>query len=198
MPSAQVARRKTLAMFFDTYEQTGVFLDGWLRSLLHCDYGDVPENMSVTVAGRHQLDPNDWFLKWVPDPEHRSLAVATALPRAVNEDILGVLTSGRSLDETERGQLYGWLRSLPFVARDAGRCTYHAVVRTAMVRLERSQSPTRWRARHHTLAEAHRRWRAAAFAEDASNAPGTDVEGIAGLIEVLGEARSSIEGPRTS
>jgi tetratricopeptide (TPR) repeat protein len=237
---ARAARRRTLALFFDTYEQTGAFLDGWLRSLLHCDYGDVPENMIVTVAGRHRLDPNDWgeyapvlanvplapfteaearqlltakgvtdervvevilnvsgrlpllvamlaenqptdpgqvgdpsgdaverFLKWIANPERRSLAVTAALPRAVSEDILGLLTSGGGLDDTERGQLYAWLRSLPFVARNAGRCTYHEVVRTAMIRLERSQSPMRWRERHQTLAEAFRQWRLAVFAEDA-------------------------------
>jgi hypothetical protein len=61
--------------------------------------------------------------------------------RVVSEDVLGVLTSGRGLDNTARGQLLDWLRSLPFVTRDAGRCVYHDVVRTAMIRLERSQSP---------------------------------------------------------
>jgi len=107
------------------------------------------------------------FLKWESDPERRLLTVAAALPRVVSEDVLGVLTSGRGLDDTERGQLFDWLRSLPFVTRDAGRCVYHDVVRTAMIRLERSQSPTRWRERHQALAEAYRQWRVTAFAEDA-------------------------------
>jgi tetratricopeptide (TPR) repeat protein len=237
---ARTAQRRPRALVLDTYEQTGTFLDGWLRSVLDGDYGELPEALIVTVAGRHALDPGNWanyasvladvalapfteaearqllaakgvtdervveviinvsgrlpllvamlaenhptdpsrvgdpsgdaverFLKWETDVERRSLAVAAALPRVVSEDVLGVLTSGRELDDAERGRLFGWLRSLPFVTRDAGRCVYHEVVRTAMIRLERGQSPTRWRERHHALASTYRQWRTAAFTEDA-------------------------------
>jgi tetratricopeptide (TPR) repeat protein len=236
---ARAAQRRPLAMFFDTYEQTGLFLDGWLRSVLDGDYGELPETLVVTIAGRHPLDPGGWaeyagvladvplapfteaearqllaakgvtdervvgvilnvsgrlpllvamlaenqptdpgqvgdptgdaverFLKWETDAERRSLAVAAALPRVISEDVLGVLTSGRELGDAERGRLYSWLRSLPFVTRDAGRCVYHEVARTAMIRLERSQSPTRWRERHRALASAYRQWRLASFTEN--------------------------------
>ncbi len=238
-------RGKTLALFFDTYEQTGTFLDGWLRSVLDGRYGDLPEDLVVTIAGRHPLDPGDWshyasvladvplvpftetearqllvargvtdegvvqvilnvsgrlpllvamlaekqptdpgqvgdpsgdaverFLKWETDTDRQSLAVAAALPRAVNEDVLGVLVGGRDLDEAGRSQLFAWLRSLPFVHRDAGRCVYHEVVRTAMIRLERGQSPSRWRERHTALARAYRQWRADSFTEDSWDDPG--------------------------
>ena len=237
---ARTGRRKPLALFFDTYEQTGAFLDGWLRSMLDGTYGDLPETLVVTVASRHPLDPGDWadyaavladvplapftdaearqllaakgvtdervaevilnlsgrlpllvamlaenqptdpgqvgdpsgdaverFLKWETDPERRALAVAAALPRVVSEDVLGVLTTGRELDEAGRGRLYGWLRSQPFVTRDAGRCVYHDVVRTTMIRSERGRSPVRWRDRHQALAAAYRQWRETAFPEDA-------------------------------
>jgi hypothetical protein len=117
-------------------------------------------------------DAVERFLKWETDPERRSLAVAAALPRVVNGDVLGVLTAGRDLDYAELGRLLGWLRSLPFVTRDAGRCVYHEVVRTAMIRLERSQSPTRWRERHEALAAAYRQWLVTAFAEDSWDDPG--------------------------
>ena len=237
---ARVGRRRPLALFFDTYEQTGTFLDGWLRQVLDGSYGQLPADMVVTIAGRHALDMSAWsgyagvianvpllpftepearqflfgkgvtderviqvilkvsgrlpllvamlaenqpadpdkvgdpsgsaverFLTWETDQTRRSLAIAAALPRVVNEDVLGVLTAASGLDGGERGRLFGWLRSLPFVTADAGRCVYHEVVRSAMIRLERSQSPTRWRERHQALAAAYRTWAAQVSGDDA-------------------------------
>ncbi|MCG0286575.1 tetratricopeptide repeat protein [Streptomyces sp. PSAA01] len=92
------------------------------------------------------------FLKWVSDETHRSAALAAALPRSLDEDVFAAAV------EDEAADLYGWLRSLPFVADGAGRCGYHQVVRTAMLRLQRNQSPQAWRARHLRLAEAFARW----------------------------------------
>ena len=237
---AAAGRRRPLALFFDTYEQTGSLLDSWLRSVLDGAYGDLPQDLVVTVAGRYPLDLGGWapyaavladvplapftetearqllaekgvtdervvqvilkvsgrlpllvatlaesqpadpsavgdpsgdaverFLKWEPDPERRALAVAAAVPRMVNEDVLGVLTGGPGQqDGPDRGRLFTWLRSLPFVTHEAGRCTYHEVVRTAMIRLERGQSPLRWRERHRTLAAAYRQWSLQASAQD--------------------------------
>ena len=237
---AGAGRRRPLALFFDTYEQTGPLLDGWLRSVLDGAYGDLPQDLVVTVAGRHPLDLGDWalyaavladvplapfteaegrqllaekgvtservvqvilevsgrlpllvatlaenqptdpaavgdpsgdaverFLKWESDPARRALAVAAALPRMVNEDVLGVLTGGPGQQHgPDQGRLFTWLRSLPFVTHEAGRCTYHEVVRTAMIRLERGQSPARWRERHRALAAAYRQWSLQVSAED--------------------------------
>jgi tetratricopeptide (TPR) repeat protein len=237
---ARAGRRRPLALFFDTYEQTGTFLDSWLRQVLDGNYGQLPADLVVTIAGRHALDMSAWsgytgvmasvplvpfteaearqflsgrgvtgerviqvilkvsgrlplllamlaenqpadpekvgdpsgsaverFLTWETDQTRRSLAVTAALPRVVNEDVLGVLASAGGLDAGERGRLFGWLRSLPFVTADAGRCSYHEVVRTAMIRLERSQSPARWRERHQALAAAHQTWASQVSAEDA-------------------------------
>jgi tetratricopeptide (TPR) repeat protein len=235
----RAARHRPLVLFFDTYEQTGPLLDGWLRSLLDGDYGDLPEDLLVTIAGRDPLSDN-WseyepvladvplapftedearlfltskgvtdeqvvqviltvsgrlplllvtlaetqptdpgqvgdpsggavqrFLRWEADPARRALAVAAAVPRAINEDVLGVLiTDRRSADDAKRGQLFDWLRSLAFVDNDGGRCVYHEVVRSAMLRLERSQSPVRWRERHRALAAAYQEWRAEISAEN--------------------------------
>jgi tetratricopeptide (TPR) repeat protein len=237
---AGAGRRRPLALFFDTYEQTGPLLDGWLRSVLDGAYGDLPQDLVVTVAGRHPLDLGGWapyaavladvplapfteaegrqllaekgvtservvqvilevsgrlpllvatlaenqptdpaavgdpsgdaverFLKWEPDPARRALAVAAALPRVVNEDVLGVLTGGPGQQHgQDQGRLFTWLRSLPFVTHESGRCTYHEVVRTAMLRLERGQSPARWRERHQALAAAYRQWSLQVSAED--------------------------------
>jgi len=56
----QAGRRGPLALFFDTYEQTGPVLDGWLRSVLDGAYGELPEDVVLTVAGRSPLDPGAW------------------------------------------------------------------------------------------------------------------------------------------
>jgi len=56
----EVAEKHPLAFFFDAYERTESFLDPWLRALLEGQYGDVPANIFLFVAGRHELDRNDW------------------------------------------------------------------------------------------------------------------------------------------
>ncbi len=228
---ARAGRHRPLALFFDTYEHTGTFLDGWLRQVLDGNYGQLPPDLVVTVSGRRALDMSAWsgyagviasvplqpftesearqflagkavtdeqvvevilkvsgrlplllamlaenqptdpgkvgdpsgsaverFLAWEADQARRSLAVAAALPRAVNEDVLSVLITAAGLDADEQGRFFGWLRSLPFVTVDGGRCVYHEVVRTAMIRLERSQSPVRWRGLHQALAAAYQAW----------------------------------------
>ncbi|GAA0949903.1 MULTISPECIES: tetratricopeptide repeat protein [Streptomyces violaceusniger group] len=92
------------------------------------------------------------FLKWVSDETHRSVALAAALPRRLDEDVFAAAVG------EEAAELYGWLRSLPFAADSSGRCRYHEVVRTAMLRLQRNQSPQAWRARHLRLADAFAGW----------------------------------------
>ncbi len=237
---ADAGRRHALALFFDTYEQTGLVLDGWVRSVLDGAYGELPEDLVVTVAGRSPLETGGWasylgvmadvplkpftdaearqflaerrisddrviqvilnvsgklplllatlaenqpadpdlvgdpsgdaverFLKWETDPARRTLALAAALPRVVNEDVLTVLLA----DGAQQDVLFAWLRSLPFIADNAGLCQYHAVVRTAMLRLERRQSPVRWKERHHALATAYRTWRLDHSREDAWDDP---------------------------
>ncbi|WP_143645266.1 tetratricopeptide repeat protein [Streptomyces antioxidans] len=92
------------------------------------------------------------FLKWVSDETQRSAALAAALPRQLDEDVFTAAVGDGAAG------LYGWLRSLPFVADGSGRCRYHEVVRTAMLRLRRNQSPQAWRARHLRLADAFAGW----------------------------------------
>ncbi|MFI8128154.1 AAA family ATPase [Streptomyces diastaticus] len=49
------------ALFFDTYENTAPFLDGWLRDLTTTDrYGAAPGNLVLTLAGRHRPDRVLW------------------------------------------------------------------------------------------------------------------------------------------
>jgi hypothetical protein len=56
----EVAERCPTALVFDTYERTGNFLDPWLRDLLEGHHGDVPANILLVVAGRDELDRNQW------------------------------------------------------------------------------------------------------------------------------------------
>ncbi|MFK4224081.1 tetratricopeptide repeat protein [Streptomyces sp. NPDC019890] len=54
-------RAPWIALFFDTYERTGPFLDVWLRDLLTTErYGSLPANVVVTTAGQHPFDPVRW------------------------------------------------------------------------------------------------------------------------------------------
>jgi tetratricopeptide (TPR) repeat protein len=94
------------------------------------------------------------FLKWEMDAARRATALACALPLQFDEDIYRVVAP------PEAAEQYSWLRRLAFVSDQAGRCRYHDVVRAPMLRLQRTQSPTRWRAAHELLAGAFRTWRA--------------------------------------
>ncbi|WP_063856602.1 ATP-binding protein [Kitasatospora griseola] len=102
------------------------------------------------------------FLKWEARPERRAAALACALPQELDEDVYRAAVA----DEEAR-ELFGWLRSMPFVIDRAGRCHYHEVVRTAMLRLQRQQSPTRWRQQHAQLAETFAGWRTQLACDDA-------------------------------
>ncbi|MET8700142.1 tetratricopeptide repeat protein [Kitasatospora sp. NPDC004723] len=94
------------------------------------------------------------FLKWETEPARRAAALACALPQELDEDVFCA-----AVDDPEARELYGWLRSMPFVIDRAGRCHYHEVVRTAMLRLQRQQSPSRWQEQHTRLADTFREWR---------------------------------------
>ncbi|WP_433423558.1 tetratricopeptide repeat protein [Microtetraspora malaysiensis] len=216
---------KPLALFFDTYERTGVYLDDWLRAILDGRYGDAPLEMIVTVAGRRPLDPHRWapylgvvadlplvaftevevrqllaqksvtdetvidviravsgglplgvamlaeqrpsapdavkdpsgglvdrFLQWEQDQEKRDFALAAALPRRLDQDVVAVLVD----DGADPAELYGWLHAQSFVSSTSGRCQYHDVVREPMIRLARGRSRQRWEQSHRRLAEFYR------------------------------------------
>jgi tetratricopeptide (TPR) repeat protein len=55
----------TPMVFFDTFERTAGFLDRWLRDVLAGVYGEMPEDMVISIAGRYELGkgPRD-------DPRH--------------------------------------------------------------------------------------------------------------------------------
>ncbi|MEU0917861.1 tetratricopeptide repeat protein [Streptomyces cyaneofuscatus] len=90
------------------------------------------------------------FLKWETDSVRRAAALSCALPQELDEDVY------RAAVEAEASELFGWLRALPFVTDHAGHCRYHDVVRNAMLRLQRQQSPARWQQQHTRLADTFR------------------------------------------
>ncbi|MCL2729386.1 MAG: tetratricopeptide repeat protein [Actinomycetia bacterium] len=50
-----------IVLFFDTYEQTGPFLDGWLRDLMTTDrYGALPANVVVVLSGQRSFGAGHW------------------------------------------------------------------------------------------------------------------------------------------
>ncbi|GAA3466888.1 tetratricopeptide repeat protein [Nonomuraea roseola] len=69
---------RPLALFFDTYERTGAYLDDWLRAIFEGRYGEAPADLVVTVAGRQPLDP----LRWAP-----YLGVLADLPLAAFTEV---------------------------------------------------------------------------------------------------------------
>ncbi|MFJ2738858.1 tetratricopeptide repeat protein [Streptomyces sp. NPDC087440] len=90
------------------------------------------------------------FLKWENDPARRAAALACALPLQFDEDVF------RAVVPAEAAEEYGWVRRLAFVTDRGGRCRYHEVVRTPMLRHQRTTSPARWREAHEALAELFR------------------------------------------
>jgi hypothetical protein len=56
----RIAEKQTVVLLLDTYEQTGAFLDDWLRSLLDNRYGDLTPNFLLGIAGRDPLSRNIW------------------------------------------------------------------------------------------------------------------------------------------
>ncbi|WP_410659930.1 tetratricopeptide repeat protein [Amycolatopsis sp. lyj-112] len=217
----RIPESRQITLFFDTFERTAPVLETWLLALLGGRYGELPQNLVLTLAGQFPLDEGKWnrhaplvheiglrpftekearhllgehgitdeqvievvlrltdglpvlvamlargnpaeagsigdpggdavdrFLRWVPEKPLRDIAARAALPRMLDEDVLGVLTGPDQAAETFR-----WLRELPFVGRRELPVRYHPVVRGPMVRLERGRSPSEFAERHRKLAE---------------------------------------------
>ncbi|MGW3914821.1 tetratricopeptide repeat protein [Streptomyces sp. NPDC005070] len=50
-----------IVLFFDTYERTGPFLDGWLHTMMTTrEYGVLPATVVVVTAGQRPLDTARW------------------------------------------------------------------------------------------------------------------------------------------
>lgn len=216
---------RMFALFVDTFEVAAPPVAAWLaRLLLTEDYGELPIDFLLTVAGQNRPDPNIWselgdlrvdieleafsrsetvglleqrrvtdpkiaeqiwkdtlglpvlvdtlaqtspesaedlpdhsgeamerFLKWFKEPEQRLVAQLGALPLELDQDVLAVLLPEKS--KPKAAELYRWLRTQPFTSDRSGRCQYHQVVRSLMVRIQRNSSPMEFRHLHALLAE---------------------------------------------
>ncbi|WP_238782629.1 tetratricopeptide repeat protein [Streptomyces monomycini] len=129
-------------------------LSGRLPVLVHLLAESRPA--SVEDVGDPSGTAIERFLRWESAPARRAAALACALPLELDEDICRLLTG-----EEGGAEVFDWLRRRPFVTDRSGRCRYHDVVRDAMLRLQRAQSPQRWERLHILLADtcARRRLR---------------------------------------
>jgi tetratricopeptide (TPR) repeat protein len=120
----RLAGDRTLALFFDTFEQTSTILDPWLRALLEGRYGPLPQRLVVAVAGRAPLDPSTWsaFLGVLEDVPLSAFTEAEARQflarRGVRDELtvreiingtggLPLLVAMRAQGGTHRGDLSG-------------------------------------------------------------------------------------------
>ncbi|MFF5077891.1 tetratricopeptide repeat protein [Actinoplanes sp. NPDC000266] len=220
----RIAIQRRVVLFFDTFEQTGVFLEDWLLDVMLGAHGDLPSTVTLVIAGRHPLDANAWselldlvaavplnpftdaearqllgaqgitdphtietilalsgglplltdmlakgrpassadvgdptgtaverFLKWETDPARRGAALAGALPRLIDDDLLAA-----AMDDAGVPGLFDWLADQAFVRLHTDRYRYHDVVRHPMIRWQRQRSPQRWREAHVRLADVYR------------------------------------------
>ncbi|WSB58631.1 tetratricopeptide repeat protein (plasmid) [Streptomyces cellulosae] len=127
-------------------------LSGRLPVLVHTLAQSRPD--SAGTVGDPSETAVERFLKWETDPSRRAAALACALPLQFDEGVY------RAIAPPEVAEQYSWVRRLAFVTDQAGRCRYHDVVRSPMLRLQRTQSPARWRDAHESLAETFGAWRA--------------------------------------
>ncbi|OLZ43122.1 tetratricopeptide repeat protein [Amycolatopsis keratiniphila] len=56
----RIPETRQIALFFDTFERTAPVLETWLLDLLAGLYGDLPQNLVLTVAGQFPLDEANW------------------------------------------------------------------------------------------------------------------------------------------
>ncbi|SCE47520.1 TPR repeat-containing protein, partial [Streptomyces sp. DfronAA-171] len=49
-----------IVLFFDTWERSGPYLDGWLPRLVENEQVPFPANVIVVLAGRDELSPREW------------------------------------------------------------------------------------------------------------------------------------------
>ncbi|MGW6280658.1 tetratricopeptide repeat protein [Kribbella sp. NPDC055071] len=95
---------RPLVLFVDTFEETGTFLDDWLRQLLAGQFGHLPEDTVLVLSGRRPLDANLWAdyldiradveLQVFTDAEAHELLAARGVVDAATVDLVLEL-SGR-------------------------------------------------------------------------------------------------------
>lgn len=72
-----LALDQPIALFIDTYEKAGTYLDGWLCDLLRSRYGDLASEVFLVMAGRYELAAEWLDLKIQPFLEQVALGPFT-------------------------------------------------------------------------------------------------------------------------
>ncbi|SNY52508.1 ATP-binding protein [Paractinoplanes atraurantiacus] len=103
----RISTGQPVVLFFDTFEQTGVFLEDWLLDVMLGTYGDLPGTVTLVIAGRHPLDPNAWSelldlvaaapLNPFTDAESRQLLSAQGITDPRTVDTIIALSGGLPL-----------------------------------------------------------------------------------------------------
>jgi hypothetical protein len=125
----------------------------------------------ATLASESPIDPQqigdasgtavERFLKWVDNSQQRQIALDAALPRILNQDIITLLSM-----ENTAGDLFRWLKQMPFVAEHLNGWIYHDIVRTQMMRHKKLTSPKSWASTHAKLADYYEELRNSLQAND--------------------------------
>jgi tetratricopeptide (TPR) repeat protein len=155
IPFTNVEARQLLA-------QLGVVDEDAVSMILN-ESGGLPLAVAMLAASRPTGDSGpadvnasvvERFLQWESNPQRRDIALAAALPRRLDEDVVAVLAGS-----SDASQLYDWLARQAFVPSGEGGRHYHDWVRGPMIRLNRGRSRQRWRELHRRLSTANREWR---------------------------------------
>jgi len=86
------------------------------------------------------------FLKWIDDPKRRQAALNAAIPKLLNQDVVAVLQEG------EASELFGWLKTMPFLDKRSDGWAYHDIVRSQMLRYNKHVAPKTFSDSHAKLA----------------------------------------------
>ncbi|MEU3600018.1 tetratricopeptide repeat protein [Streptomyces sp. NPDC006798] len=113
------ARGRRIALFFDTYERTGPFLDPWLRGLVAEErYGPLPDGTVITTSGQRAPDPAVWA-------DHAGLVTGVPLSPFTEAESRLLLTAKRVVDEDVVRDVLRLSGGLPvlvsMLAENAGR-----------------------------------------------------------------------------
>lgn len=55
-----ISKDHGIALFFDTFEATSSYLEGWLIDLIGGRFGDLPINIVIVISGQNPLQSNRW------------------------------------------------------------------------------------------------------------------------------------------
>lgn len=166
-PQWDTLRNVTLTIHLDvlTEQEAEKFLDAYgvtnvrrRAEILECS-GRLPVIMSWLAAPEGNetdialpaQDIVERFLRWISDQKLRQTALAGAIPRTFNADVLNLLLRNQN-DAPNGHHSFDWLLTMPFVKQRSDSWYYHEVVRRLMLDDLRKRSPKNYQEMHTILA----------------------------------------------